>query len=493
MMSQDTRLRILIVDDDETDYFIISEHLKGIKNQSFVLDHCNTFARAAILIPKRLHDIYFIDYGLGIKTGLDLLRLAIGNHCEEPFILLTGRGNAEIDQEAMRIGAADYLVKAEITSENLDRSIRYALTRNNALKALRASEKKYKTIFETSYEALFLANAQFKIVDLNPAAETLLGHPRAQLMGMSLCTFLKDHQAGEEAVQKVLSGQPLQDFDIYIIDRAGDTKDCLLSITPFVTDELEAQYLCILHDITNLRRVEKATLKAEKLAATWQVTRTLAHEVRNPLSTIIMSVHQLESSKGDEIERPPFIEIIKRNSERINTLITQMLASSRHSEIQSEITTMQKIICRTVQLIQDRLALKNVQLQVDLPKESLFMKANEEKLELALMNILVNAIEAVQPTAGIISMKLSRNKNEVRITIADNGCGIPEKNISNIFEPYFTSKKGGMGIGLASTLSIVKAHLGEIEVNSEVGRGTCFTLTLPLVENHKRIASQIAL
>jgi DNA-binding NtrC family response regulator len=109
-------------------------------------------------ISKREHDIYFVDYRLGAKTGLDLLKDAMALHCEEPIILLTGKGNLIVDQEAMAIGAFDYLVKSELNTEKIERSIRYALERAASVKALRANEQKYRTIFERSKDAEFITD-----------------------------------------------------------------------------------------------------------------------------------------------------------------------------------------------------------------------------------------------------------------------------------------------------------------------------------------------
>jgi len=101
---------------------------------------------------------------------------------------------------------------------------------------------------------------------------------------------------------------------------------------------------------------------------------------------------------------------------------------------------------------------------------------------MAFLNILVNSIEAVEANQGVIRITLHNNKNHYTIILEDNGCGIPPENISNLFEPYFTSKKNGMGLGLATTLNIIKAHFGEIEVHSEVEQGTNFVVSLPQIK-----------
>src|SRR5689334_19466534 len=127
MALQEHPTRILIIDDDEDDFFIVSDFIKSIESGNFKIDWCYTYKDAVRTIEERSHDLYFVDYRLGAKTGLDLLKDAIALKCEEPIILLTGKGNPEVDREAMRVGAMDYLIKSDLNTEKLERCIRYAL------------------------------------------------------------------------------------------------------------------------------------------------------------------------------------------------------------------------------------------------------------------------------------------------------------------------------------------------------------------------------
>ncbi len=121
-------LNILIIDDDEDDFFITSEYIKNIDNgYSFNIEWCPSYPEALGKICSSRHDIYFVDFRLGAKNGLDLIKDALENKCEEPMILLTGKGSNEIDIMAMQVGAVDYLIKSELTTEKLERCIRYGV------------------------------------------------------------------------------------------------------------------------------------------------------------------------------------------------------------------------------------------------------------------------------------------------------------------------------------------------------------------------------
>ena len=124
------------------------------------------------------YDLYFVDYRLGVKTGLDLLKEAINANCDEPIVLLTGKGNYKVDMDAMQAGAVDYLVKTELTSEKLERCIRYALDRSASIKALKTNERKFRSIFERSKDAVFITNEDSRFVDMNSATCKLLGYTK---------------------------------------------------------------------------------------------------------------------------------------------------------------------------------------------------------------------------------------------------------------------------------------------------------------------------
>jgi signal transduction histidine kinase len=128
----------------------------------------------------------------------------------------------------------------------------------------------------------------------------------------------------------------------------------------------------------------------------------------------------------------------------------------------------------------DRITLKKIKLEVHYPQEEVIIMADSEKLKLALLNIVINAIEAMEEGKGVLSISLTQLRHTAVLKITDNGCGISEENISRLFEPYFTQKRNGMGLGLAFTLNILQAHKATIDVTSGEARGTSFTITFPL-------------
>jgi len=468
--------RILIVDDDEDDFIITSDLIRSIPSSGFSINWCYSYKEALEQMQNRHADIYFIDYRLGAKTGLDLLKEAIAAGCEEPVILLTGKGNHDVDMEAMRVGAMDYLIKGELNEEKLERSIRYALERAASVKALRANERKYRNMFERSKDMVFTADKEGCFKEVNSATTDLVGFSKEELIELAIYDLFV-HKKDEERFRFFFTERgEVNDMEAEIRTKQGDFRICIISASLEKDNNSIGYMQGIVHDITNLKKAEKATLQIEKLAATGRLVRTLAHEVRNPLNNINLSVEHLREEMESNENSSTYLEIIQRNSGRIGALITELLNSSRPAEMKLEPHILQSIVDESIMDAIDRLTLQRIKLEIKYPNEPIVVTVDKEKLKLAFSNILINATEAIHHKQGRISI-IVKSDEDHSIIISDNGCGISEENISRLFEPYFTSKRNGMGLGLASTLNIIQSNKGTIDVKSELDVGTSFIIT----------------
>ena len=478
MASNDSLIKVLIIDDDEDDFYITSDYMKGIEEYKLKIDWSYKFNEAVQLLQNRTYDIYFVDYRLGAKTGLDFLREAVRIGAEEPIVLLTGKGNKTVDVEAMQMGATDYLIKTELTTEKLERCIRYSLERTAYLKALRANENKYRSIFELSKDAVFISDKDLALKDCNPATSILLGYSKEELRQLSMFDLIIDE--GDKAVlrSRMQNEGQVADMEVEIQTKDSEKKTCILSVTA-TADKDDDYFQGLIHDITNLRRAEKANLMVEKLGATGRLVRTLAHEVRNPLNNINMSVEQLTHTGSENDENTLFLDIIQRNSKRIGDIITELLDTARPTELTFDKFSMQAIMDDAIAESLDRITLQRINMQIRYANAPCFIMANKEKLQIAFLNIIINAVEAMEPDKGVLMITIDSVKNMHVVTIKDNGCGIPEENISRLFEPYFTSKRNGMGLGLAATLNILQSHRANIDVSSILSQGTTFTISFP--------------
>jgi PAS domain S-box-containing protein len=468
--------RILIVEDDEDDYLIIEACIKDIPEKEFRIDWCYNYEEALHRIRESRYDIYFVDYLLGERTGLELLQEAISGGCEDPLVLLTGIGNRDVDIQAMTLGAVDYLVKSEINTEKLERCMRYALERSTYIKALRVNERKFRNIFERSKDSVFLANEDLVVRDANAATCELFKYNKHDLQLLSLYSLFARQETAARLKETLQSTGEVEDLEVELLTRNKEKRNCILAISRQIDSNGDTYYQGIIHDITNLKRIERATFQIEKLRSTATLLRTLAHEVRNPLTNINLSVEQLKPELNSE-DANIYLDIIARNCGRIDGLISELLDLSRPAEISLQKARLQDIIDATLTAASDRIALKNIRLELVYPDRAAVVMADKEKLKIAFLNIVINAVEAVPKQSGTITVMIRDEAPHYKVFINDNGGGIPEENISRIFEPYFTSKTNGFGLGLAATWNILQSHHASIDVNSQLGEGTSFILT----------------
>lgn len=476
-----SEIKILLVEDDEDDYFLFKNYLGDIKIGKYVLTWANTYDKALALIRKKEHDIYFFDYMLGSRNGLDLIKECVIIGIDAPLILLTGLGNHETDVAAMEFGAADYLMKSEIDAEKLERSIRYSLEQSRSLKKIKDSEEKFRSIFENSHDVIYLEDSSGTIYEINKAASVLFGYTREELLRMNASDLYENKQDNAKFLNAINQTGTYSNYEVTLKDKYGNRKYCTITASVLKVDETGlVYYQGIIHDITRRKKAEMDLQIAEKLAVTGRISRTLAHEVRNPLTNINLSVEHLEEDIKDE-NHQSYFEIIKRNSKRINDLITELMENSNPGEIKSSQTAVQTLLNKTVALANDRAALKNIKIETDFYGINELIVGDESKLTIAFLNIIINAIESVEENKGVIKIYSRCNGKKCLVTIEDNGCGIPDDDLAKIFDPYFTGKSNGMGFGLATTHNIIRTHKGVIDVESEEGKGTKFSIGLNLI------------
>jgi len=476
MTAENIPIKILIIDDDEEDFFITSQYIRKIRSKDFIIDWCYRYKEALESIVEARYDIYFIDYYLGAKTGLELMKEALAQNCEQPLILLTGMGNQKIDLEAMQAGAYDYLVKLELNTEKLERCIRYSLERASSLKVLRSNERKFRSIFERSKDAVFLTDESLVFKDVNFITSEMLGYSRDELMTLNLNQFFKSPEQAQ-LVRNLLRAEGIvEDVEVELITRTRDILQVILSLSMEMDADDNLYIQGIIHDISNLKRAEKATLQAEKLGAANRLVRTLAHEVRNPLNNINLSVEQLAQENLGETGIV-YVDIIWRNSKRINDLITELLqSSSLPPENVKEKKSLQNILDESIATIIDRITLKKVNWRVIYPNEPAYIMADPLKLKIAFTNIIINAIEAMNESKGELDISVTSQNGHHLVSIKDNGSGISKETLPHLFEPYFTFKRNGMGLGLATTLNIIQSHKATIDVQTGLNQGSNFIL-----------------
>ncbi len=208
-----------------------------------------------------------------------------------------------------------------------------------------------------------------------------------------------------------------------------------------------------------------------------QVAAVLAHEVRNPLTNINLSV-ELLGTPLLENERKIYLDVIRRSVLRINNLINEVLKFQATEEEEDERHSVLQLLDEVLVIAEDGIMLKNISVIKFYDLEDCFIVMNKLKLKIALTNIIVNAIEAMSSEKGELKLITRSTETQYIIQVEDNGCGISKENLKRISTPYYTNKPTGLGLGLATTYGILRSNQIGINVESEEGKGTCFKLIL---------------
>ncbi len=216
----------------------------------------------------------------------------------------------------------------------------------------------------------------------------------------------------------------------------------------------------------------------EKFAVTGRISRTIAHEVRNPLTNINLAAEHLRSEITPTEETNLLLEMITRNGNRINLLISDLLNTTKVIQLDFAKVSLNHLLDESLQFAQDRLELKGIKVIKNYTPDLCDILADQEKLQIAFLNIIVNAIEAMEPNKGILRIQTLHKNNRCLAIITDNGVGMSKAHLSKSFEPYFTTKDNGTGLGLAHTQNIIISHKANISAESEIGKGTSFTVSL---------------
>jgi signal transduction histidine kinase len=236
--------------------------------------------------------------------------------------------------------------------------------------------------------------------------------------------------------------------------------------------------IAVLRDVTKLRDFEREREETERLKFLGNLVANFAHEIKNPLNGLSIAVQRLtkEFPSGDE-EYNRLTTSIKKEIESLNKILNDFLSLARPRIKEKKEFDLSDIVHDTVNVVYEEAKSRRVEIRDNISKE-IKVIGDPDDFKRAVLNIVLNALAAVPDNTGVIDVELKRRKGDILLTIADNGVGMDEEEIERIFTPYFTTKKGGTGLGLYIAQRILKEHRAEIKVTSKKGKGTTFKILL---------------
>ncbi|MFX3623516.1 MAG: PAS domain S-box protein [Ectobacillus sp.] len=250
------------------------------------------------------------------------------------------------------------------------------------------------------------------------------------------------------------------------------------TIVPFVNDHGKPyQYLAIRNDITERKKTEEMLRRQDKLAAVGQMAAGIAHEIRNPLTSMKGYAEFLQLDETDE-ERKEYLDIILDEVDRVNSIVEDFLVLSKPKVVQLKEQNIVPVMTNILALLEFEARKKNVRLHFACEDEIIQVECDEDRLKQVFLNLIKNGIEAM-PSGGDIFVRMEVKDRNVQISIQDTGVGIPEEKLKKIGEPFYTTKKNGNGLGLMVSFKIIESHNGKVYIESELNKGTTFNIILP--------------
>ncbi|MBM3934247.1 MAG: PAS domain S-box protein [SAR202 cluster bacterium] len=482
-------LRVLLLEDQPRDAELIVRELKRAGYEP-VWKRVETEQDYLDSLDEDLN-IILADYRLPQFDALLALNLLQERKLDIPFIIVTGTLGDEVAAECVRRGAADYLIKDRLA--RLGSSVAHVLEqktaqdeRRKAEATLKESEERYRTLFHQSMDAIIVATPGGKVPAANPAAIELFGHTRHDLLVANVRDMFADHADREQVQRAVERRGSIRDYEARIARKDGKQRDCLLS-SALLRDQKGSLigYQWIVRDITDRKQAEDRLRDSNRLVYVGELAAGVAHELNNPLASILGFSELLM----DEDLPPNITDDLKRihtDAQRAARIVQDLLYFSRKKQPQKQHLDVMDVVKKALDMKAHDFRAGGVRVSVVSRGAGAFTMGDEHQLIQVLINILTNAEQGIKQVRqnGEISVRIGPAGNRVRVSITDNGSGIPQELMRKIFDPFFTTKqvKSGTGLGLSMCYGIVRQHDGELWAESLPGAGATFHVELPQAE-----------
>ena len=369
-----------------------------------------------------------------------------------------------------------------------------------------AQEKGFlETVFNTIQEGIIVTDSNGRITYLNDAACELFGLQNEDSIGKRL----DERVRGLDWESLTQSGGPIsRDMEIFypanrfinfyivplIIERRDSAARDAVPGSPRPATAATAEHAghaMILRDITESRRSAQQTIESERLNALTLLAAGVAHEIGNPLNSLHIhlqlmerKVRELEGSTREELQES--IDIARAEISRLDSIVTQFLRAIRPSRPQLHRENINTIVEEAVRFLSPEIEARDIVVEQELRSDLPLLELDREQMKQAFYNVIKNSFEAMK-RHGVLRIRTDRDDTHVLVTFTDTGSGISAENLSRVFEPYFTTKPSGTGLGLLIVRRIVREHGGELSVESSAGKGLTLAIRLPYIDKRVRM------
>lgn len=418
----------------------------------------------------------------------------------EEQLLLTGQPQQvemkSLNRKTNRVRRLDLnysLLRDELTNEEYILVYGRDNTKRREVETeLRLAKEQLEAVIGNIAEAIIALNLERRIIKVNNAFERMYGWKAEEILGQKASVIIPEtHMARAKALVAGLEeGESFIGIESAGLKKDGEIFDVSITLSPIRSPYGKIEgYTGILRDISERKRNEELLRKSEMLSVIGQMAAGVAHEIRNPLTSLKGFIQLIKS--GDELKEK-YIEIILSELERINMIVNEFMVLAKPQVSKPSLANFNRLLEDVVTLTSTQAVINNVnieQLHADaLPS----ILCEENQIKQVFLNIIKNAIEAM-PQGGLITIQSNIEHEEtekptLKIIVSDTGTGISKERLANLGEPFYTTKEKGTGLGLMVSMRIIRAHGGDITFASEEGLGTTVTVMLPFQRESFRLA-----
>lgn len=415
--------------------------------------------------------------GLGILSALEILLLAF------VFDQLGGRAPMTYVYLTLFVFIA-YVLAMTILHSIFFRDVWMRIEEKNESmeRALLSKEGYLHLFFETAKDAIAVFDKDNKIIAINPAFEKLYGWSLEECIGRSLPLVPPEHY--EEVAERTLRVQQGESFSLLEtqdLKKDGSQFDVQITLSPIIDKEgVVIATSVISRDISYKKDAEKLILQTEKLKLAGEIAAGVAHEIRNPMTVISGFIQLLGRDSSDSYNE--YTTLIHSEIERINLIISEFLVLAKPQASNTRELSLKKVVGDIIMLFGPEMNMRNITFHSKWEQEDYVITGEEHQLKQVFINLLKNAIEAVDglDRPGHLELIVGGHpNNQVSLRLQDNGTGISPETLDLIFEPFYTTKSTGTGLGLLISQKIIQEHKGILTIESHEGMGTIATTLLP--------------
>jgi PAS domain S-box-containing protein len=340
-----------------------------------------------------------------------------------------------------------------------------------------------EVVLDSMSDGVLVTDENHKLVFKNKPAERLMPFLSPDPLEKLVWSVVKDPEVSS-FLKKSLENQERVENKEFTFDKGSENLILSYCLMPLVKDGKIQGNLLHIEDISDRRRREARLRRAESLASLTTLAAGVAHEIKNPLGSIAIHIQLIQKTmkKREKLNKKMVdhhLKIVDEEIERLNGIIVDFLFAVRPMDTHLKPVYLNRIIRELLQFIHLELEEEGITIIEELSDGIPILNLDEKYMKQGILNIVKNASSSM-PGGGILTVRTSREGDEILLDIIDTGVGIPEENLSKIFEPYYTTKEFGSGLGLTVVYKIVKEHQGEIALASKKGEGTTFTISLPV-------------